>query len=459
VVIGGGITGLAAAHALGRGGSDLDVTLLERDDRLGGKILTEKQDGLTFEGGADAFVARDSAILQLCDDLQLRSRLIAPDVFGAHIWSGGQMKMLPPDWAFGLPASVSSLMGTDLVSFGGRLRALWDLVAPGKLTGDDISVGELVRRRFGDELLEQTVDPLLAGSRAGTADDISLAAAMAPVDSVARGSASITRGLGAARREGKLPQGPPPFLGLPEGMQGLVDRLSQSLPPVAVRTGTEARRIATSGTGYEVHLAHGKAIPADAVILATPAFAAAELLDALTPEAARQLYGIQYASVAVAVLAYEGGIGSVPASGSGFLVPSRDRRVLSACTWYSKKWRAAAPDDGGLVLRCFVGRSGRDASLALEDEDLIALIDAEVREAIGLQTPLETWRVYRWDRGLPHYRVGHLRLLEQITAAMAPHPGIVLAGAGYRGSGLPDCVRQGQEAAARAVNFVSPSPR
>ncbi|MEA2505453.1 MAG: protoporphyrinogen/coproporphyrinogen oxidase [Actinomycetota bacterium] len=457
-MVGGGVTGLAAAHALGRGGG-IAVTLLERDDRVGGKVLTEHRDGVTFEAGADAFVAREAAILQLCDDLRLRSDLIAPDIFGAHIWTRDGMKRLPSDWAFGLPTTVSGLMGNDLVPLRARLRALGDLALPGRVAGEDISVGELVRRRFGGELLEQVVDPLLAGSRAGTADDISLAAAMPPLDAVARSSASIMRGLGAARREGKLSQGPPPFLGLPGGMQDFVDRLTESLQPATVRTGTEARHINPSGTGYEIELGNGEMVPADAVIVATPSFVAAELLEAHNPEAARHLYRIQYASAAVAILVYDGGSESLPASGSGFLVSSRDHRVLSACTWYSKKWAGTAPGDGRLVLRCFVGRAGREASLALDDEDLVGLMDAEVREAIGLEAPLVTWKVFRWDRGLPHYRVGHLRLLEQVDTAMASQPGIALAGAAYRGSGLPDCVRQGEEAAVRAINFVSSSPR
>jgi oxygen-dependent protoporphyrinogen oxidase len=282
---------------------------------------------------------------------------------------------------------------------------------------------------------------------------------MPSLDAVARSSASVMRGLASARREGKLPQGPPPFLGLPGGMQGFVDRLTESLQPATIRTGAEVGRIIPSAAGYEIQLGNDESVPADAVIVATPSFVAAQLLEALNPEAARHLYRIQYASVAVAVLIYHGGSDALPASGSGFLVPSRDRRVLSACTWYSKKWGRSAPADGRLVLRCFVGRSGRDASLALDDEDLIGLIDAEVRAAIGLEDALGTWKVFRWDRGLPHYSVGHLRLLEQVDAAMAPHPGIVLAGAAYRGSGLPDCVRQGEEAAACAVNFVSSSAR
>ncbi|MDP9223486.1 MAG: protoporphyrinogen oxidase [Actinomycetota bacterium] len=456
VVIGGGITGLAAAHAVSRHADGLDVTLLEREPRLGGKILTEHHDGITYEAGADAFVARDPAILQLCDDLQLRDDLIPPDVFGAHIWSRGQLKSLPQDWPFGLPASTSSLLGSDLLPIGGRCRALWDLVAPGKVTGDDISIGELVRRRFGSELLERIVDPLLAGSRAGTPDDISLAAAVPQLNAVARRSSSIIRGLAQARRQGELPEGPPPFLGVFGGMQKLVQALAGSLTKANVRVGTEASRIdASESGGYRVHLADGSALEADAVIVATPAFAAADLLASLSPEAARQLYRIQYSSSAVAVMVYENGHDSIPSSGSGFLVPSRDHGVLSACTWFSKKWARAAPADGRLVVRGFVGREARDASLSFDDDDLIGLIDAEVRVALDLPAPVQTWKLYRWDRALPHYRVGHLQLVQRIHGAIAAHAGIQLAGAAYGGSGLPDCVRQGEEAAARALNFLA----
>jgi oxygen-dependent protoporphyrinogen oxidase len=457
VVIGGGVTGLAAAHALAIRGDDLEVTLVEGDARLGGKIMTEHEDGITYEGGADAFVARDPAILQLCTDLGLRGDLVAPSVFGAHIWSGDKMKALPAEWAFGLPTGASSILGSDLLPLDTKIRALWDLVAPGKLTGDDISVGDLVRRRLGGQLLERVVDPLLGGSRAGTADDISLAAAMPQLDAVARSFASLARGLNKARREGELPEGPPPFLGLPGGMQRLVDSLAGSLGRVSVRTGTRAVSIDGGPAGYSIPLDDGAALQADGAIIAVPAYSAAELVDAINPEAARQLYRIQYASSAVAVLVYPGGQEKVPRTGSGFLVPSRDHRTLTACTWYSTKWPEAAPGDPRLVLRCFVGRTDREASLALDDDDLVGLIDGEVKEALGLTETLQTWKLYRWDRGLPHYRVGHLTLVEKIDAAVAATPGIELAGAAYRGTGLPDCVRQGQQAAARVLAFVAAS--
>jgi protoporphyrinogen/coproporphyrinogen III oxidase len=454
-VIGGGITGLAAARGLGGASADVHVTLLEREPRLGGKILTEHADGITYEAGPDAFVARDPAIMQLCSDLGLGEDLIPPAVFGAHIWSGGKLKELPAGWAFGLPASTGALLSSRLLPLDTKIRALWDLAAPGKLTGDDISIGDLVRRRFGGQILERVVDPVFAGSRAGTVDDISLAAASPPLDAVARSASSITRGLGKARREGKVPQGPPPFLGLAGGMQGLVERINNSMSGVTVMTGTAAERVETSGRDYQVHLDNGSTLDADAVVIATPAFDAAGLLESVDPETARQLYRIQYASSAVAVLVYEGSHDKIPKTGSGFLVPSKDHKVLSACTWFSKKWPTAVPGDDRLVLRCFVGRSGREASLALDDASLLSLIDVEVRDALKLTVALQTSRLYRWDRGLPHYRVGHLQLIEKIDAALAAAPGIALAGAAYRGSGLPDCVRQGEAAAARILNFLT----
>jgi oxygen-dependent protoporphyrinogen oxidase len=240
-------------------------------------------------------------------------------------------------------------------------------------------------------------------------------------------------------------------------MNKLVDRLADSLHRVDLRLGSAALRIDRTRDGYLVHLERGGSLATDAVIVAIPAFAAAQLLEGMSPEAARDLLRIQYASSAVAVLVYDGGVGSVPTSGSGFLVPSRERRALSACTWFTKKWPAASPVDGRLVLRCFVGRAGRDVSLERDDEDLIGVIDAEVRHALKLTSQLQTYKLYRWERGLPHYRVGHVKLVEQIGAALAEHPGLELAGAAYRGSGLPDCVRQGRQAAAAAMNFITGS--
>jgi oxygen-dependent protoporphyrinogen oxidase len=239
-------------------------------------------------------------------------------------------------------------------------------------------------------------------------------------------------------------------------MQQLVDELRSSLTSVDLRIGAEAARIETSQQRrYRVGITNGEAVHADAVIVGAPAFAAAELLTSLAPDTARSLAGIRYASSAVAVLVYDGGDVAIPGYGSGFLVPSGDHRVLSACTWFSKKWPHASARKERLVLRCFVGRAGDESILALDDDGLVDLIDNEVREALDMQSSLESWKLYRWNRGLPIYRVGHLRMLEELEASLERHPGIELAGAGYRGSGIPDCVRQGKEAAGRVLDLVT----
>ena len=451
-VIGGGISGLVAAHRVAQRGHR--VVLLEAAGRAGGKVLTEKLDGITIEAGPDSFLAREPWAVDLCKEVGLADQLVEPAIFGAQVWTPSGLRRLPPEFPFGLPSSPVAAMRSRVLSPLGALRASADLLTPGPLTGPDVSIGSFVRRRFGTEVLDRLVDPLVAGTRAGRADDVSLAAAAPQIDAMARSNRSVIMALRSARRRGSLGAGPPPFLALRGGMQKLVDRLVEELHGHGeVRTSTPVEELRRRPDGsYFVGLPFGDSIKADAVVIATPAYAAARLLKTLNPVAAAELRQISYASVVSIILVYDS-TRHTWLEGSGMLVPSSANKTLAACSWYSKKWPHHAAD-GRLVIRCFVGRAAQEAATELPDEDLVAIVTRELDDAIGPPDRLLRSRVTRWDRGLPQYSVGHLDQVRRIEKALETTPGIALAGAAYRGSGLPDCIKTGDEAAQLVHTWV-----
>jgi oxygen-dependent protoporphyrinogen oxidase len=310
-----------------------------------------------------------------------------------------------------------------------------------------VSVGALVRRRLGDEVLERLVDPMLAASRAGRADELGLAAAAPDLDQIARSHASLILGARSALRS-TAPSGPP-FLGLATGMQTLVDQLVLDLPGVEIRLDTPVTGIAERGASLAVSTATGEA-RADGMVITAPTFAASAMLQELSARAAEELRAIEYASGAVIALVYEPA--SVPGStGSGVLVPTVENKLMTACAWFSRKWAYAEHPRGALVVRAFVGRTADEAPLDVDDDSLVARVDEEVREVGGIEASAVTAHVARWDKALPQYAVGHLDRLQRVVDALAPWPAVALGGAGYWGSGIPDCIRQGHAAAARVL--------
>jgi oxygen-dependent protoporphyrinogen oxidase len=448
-VVGGGIAGLVAARELTRA-AGTRVVLFEASERLGGKIRTGALEGLQVEEGPDSFVAREPAARRLCEELGLGADLVEPAAFGAHVWLGDKLRPIPAGFVLGVPADPLGVVSSRILSVRGALRALGDLVLPGRLEGPDVAVGDLVRRRFGPEVLDRLVDPILAGTRAGSTDQMSLAAAAPQIDAVARAHRSITLGLVRDRQAGGS-QGAPPFLGLRSGMERLVDRLREELAErTDIRTATSVEGIAASNGSYRLQHAGGETAVAG-VVVAAPAFAAAKALAGLSPEAAAELDAIDYASVGIVNLLYPPGAVRPPPQGSGILVPSSQRRMLAGCTWTDRKWPHLAPPDGGTLIRCFVGRGGGEPALDLPDDELARRADAELAAAMKRSVAPRAWQVTRWRRAIPQYVVGHNERMDLVESALARWPGLALAGSAYRGSGLTDCVIQGQSAARRVL--------
>lgn len=443
-VVGGGVTGLVAARELNRAGAD--VVLFEAAPDAGGKIVTKTLENVAVEGGPDSFLVRDPWPVDLCRAIGLGNDLIRPAVFGGLVWSRGRLHAMPRGMVLGIPTLPVKMARGSLLSARGALRGLGDLFNSKPLTGPDVSVGALVRHRLGDEVLERLVDPLLAGTRAGDADEMSLAAAAPELDTIARRHRSLVLGLRAWKPE--RPE-TPVFMAPVGGMTRLVQALKTELLDADLRFGSPVERVERDGTGFRVN-----DVRAEAVVLTAPAHATAGQVASLDEGAAQALASIPYASVAVAALAYPSSAGEPPRNGSGVLVPRAEARTIAACTWYSTKWPASSLSDG-FILRAVVGRSGRHPALDLDDRDLVARVHEDLSEMLGLKEPPRAHLVTRWENGLPQYTVGHLDRVTGAELALAQKGPVFLAGAGYRGSGIPDCIRGANEAAAAVMNALA----
>ena len=447
-VVGGGITGLAAAYAL-RGH---DVTLLERDARLGGKILTERIDGFLLEAGPDSFLTTKPQAVALCRELGLADRLTGTNPGRTvYVLSRGRLHPLPDGLMLIAPTKVAPFLRSRLFSLREKARIAADLFLPPRAADRDESLAAFVRRRLGQAALDRIAAPLLAGIYAGESEQLSLRATFPQLLDLEKKYGSLIAGMLAQRRrtavspstDGRLPL----FMTLDDGLDRLVDRLAASLQGVDVRTGTGVAALSRSASGYSLHLDTGDRVRADAVMLTTPAYVTADLLDALAPDAAALLRQIPYASTATISLGYRQQ-DLPPLDGHGFVVARGEGRRITACTWASTKWPARAPGGYGL-LRAYVGSAGDPEVLEGSDDEIIQIVRGELAAAMGLQARPVLTRVVRWPRSMPQYTLGHLDRLAAIERALSRLPGIVLAGAGYRGIGLPDCIRQGRAAAAR----------
>jgi oxygen-dependent protoporphyrinogen oxidase len=437
VVIGGGIAGLAAAHAL-RG---FDVTVLEGSDRLGGKLRTSPVAGIDVDEGAESFLARVPEALGLARAVGCGDALVNPATSAASVWSRGRLRPLPPRTLFGVPASVGSLYG--VLSLSETLRASADLMRGGDASDQDESVGALVGRRMGRAVVDRLVDPLLGGVYAGRADELST---RATVPQLATATTSLIR---AVRVAVPAPTGSPApvFATLLGGLGSFADAVAHASGARLV-TGRLVRRLHRTASGFRV--VHGattdeQAIDADAVVVAVPATNAARLLADVAPAATAELNAIEAASVAVVTTVWRRQ-DVTRVNGSGYLVPSVAGRPVKAVTYASSKWPHIGTGEL-VVMRASVGRHGDTSDLHRDDAELAEIATEELRLCIGVTgTPVD-FRVSRWGGGLPQYTVGHVDRVRRIRAAVAGVRGLAVCGASYEGVGIPACIRTGQQAA------------
>jgi oxygen-dependent protoporphyrinogen oxidase len=451
-VIGGGMAGLAAAHRLletSRRGTPVDVTLFEAGARAGGTIATEHTGGFLVEGGPDAFITDKPWALALCNRLGIRDRLVGTCEGDrrTRVVRGGRLHPLPEGFLMLAPTDLRSLAWSPLFSWPGKVRMALDLVLPRGRGGDE-SLASFVRRRLGREALDRAADPLVGGIYTADPERLSLAATMPRFLDVEREHRSLILGLRARAASPTERSAAGARYGLfashARGMGALVDDLVERLPGV-VRVHTPVSGLARQGAAWRFR-AGGEATAADAVIVAAPAPAAAALLADLDPTLGRMLGAIDYATSATVTLGYDAPEVDAVLEGFGFVVPAIERRPLLACTFASRKFPGRAPA-GHALVRAFVGGARRPEIVELDDDALVAAVRGELRALLGIASTPILVRIHRYRRAMPQYAVGHLDRVAAIDARVAALPGLALAGAAYRGVGIPDCVRSGEAAA------------
>jgi len=456
VIVGGGISGLATAHYLRSGlGADVALTVVESGSQLGGKVATKEFSGHLVDTGPDALLVRLPAMAALLDDLGLSDLVVAPAALGAHVWSRGHLRRLPAGTLFGIPDRLLPLLKSRLLSPAGLVRAALDLVLPRRRPVDrDPSIAELVIPRLGTEVFDRLVEPLLGGVHAGRAAELSAHSTVPDIEAIARDNRSLYLGIRRMRRNAPPASGGPALVTLDGGLARLVEALVTRLAGADLRPDSTVGLIARVGDRYRVALEGGEDIVADAVVLATPAFATARLLADLAPDAATELAQIPYVDVATICLAYPRTALGRPLDGTGFLVPPEEGKFLVGCTWSSAKWPHLA-DDTHVVIRCMVGRRGDSRWLDMDDETIVRRVHGELVEAMGLTAGPVQERVQRWPQAMPQYLVGHQDRLDALDAALRDLPGLYLTGAAYRGIGLASCVANAQRTAKKITEALS----
>jgi oxygen-dependent protoporphyrinogen oxidase len=457
-VVGGGIAGLAAAAQVRAERPDADVVVLESSPDIGGKLRLGEVGGVVVDVGAEAMLNRRPEAVDLAHAAGLGDDLVYPATTSANLWSRGELLVMPRTM-MGIPVDLKTLAESRVISKAGLARAAMDSVLPASsLDGHDASIGGLVEERFGKEVVDRLVEPLLGGVYAGHAREISARAAVPQVVALLDRDRSLAR---AATRAMSGPTSDAPVFA---GISGGVGRLPAAVVATSgVRVETDAtvrdlaRRPEGGWTLVVGSTREPRLVQAEAVVLAVPAPPAARLLSDVAPAAALELARIEYASVAVITLAFRAR--DFPeVEGSGFLVPPVERRAVKAATFSFAKWdwvRDAGADL--LLMRCSLGRHREEHQLQKTDEELVDVALHDLADMIGLSVRPVDAHVQRWGGGLPQYAVGHLDRVATIRSEVGRLPGLAVCGAAYDGVGIPACIASGRRAADEVL-AVLPAP-
>ena len=458
-IIGGGISGLAAAFALEehRRAGAVEYTLYESSPHFGGVLRTEHVQGCVVEAGPDSFISEKPWAADLCRALGLGDQLIGSNDADrkTYILVRGRLIPMPDGLMFMVPTKILPTGFSPLFSWSTKLRMARELLHPPRAGDADESVASLVERHYGAEMVDRLADPLLSGVYGGEAASLSVRAVLPRFAEMERAHGSLGRAMLAARRKIIRPAhkpAPPLFTSLKNGMQHLVESLVPRLNQASLLTNSTVQSIQRETEGGWSVSAGPKSADFDAVILAVPTYTAAQTLSSCSPELAAELAAIQYSSSITVGLGYDRAVRQSLPPGFGFLVPRSEGKQLLAATFVHNKFPHRTPDDRAL-LRCFFAGSNSENIWQQTDDGIIAVVRNELQQILGLRAAPLFARVYKWKSAMAQYGVGHLERLDRIELLRQQLPGLALAGNGYRGIGVPDCVRSGQEAAKQLLNL------
>ena len=467
VVIGGGITGLSAAYELQKAieaGQPVDYLLVEKDNRLGGKIITEKIDGYTVEGGPDCFLSEKPWVGEMAQKLGITDRLMGSNEASkrTYVYADGRLNQLP-DGLMGLvPTKIIPFALSPLISWPGKIRMAFDFIIPQKKTDDDETLGSFVTRRLGKEALDKIAEPLIGGIHAGDPDQMSLKATFPRFIQMEQKHGSLIKAMLIGRRNMPKPKPPEPgkvqktfFMTFIGGMCELTDTIVSKLDKSKILTGKTVQKVVKNPDGsYVVHIEGMKPVEASAVILTAPSHKAAEIVNELDKTLAQNLADIPQATSATVNLAFKRSDVQESLQAFGFIVPISEKRKIKAGTYSSTKWNYRTPSDEYVLIRAFVG-GARNQELVFQDDDaMLQMVLAELKDIIGLKAEPVMHKIYRWVKGMPQYTVGHLKRIETIEARVVANPGLYVVGGSYKGVGVGDCINVGAQAVEKALAHV-----
>jgi len=454
VVVGGGITGLTAAHRLAERG--VSFRLLEAGPRLGGVIRTESVDGFLLEGGPDALLAQKPEGVALCKELGLGARLIPtnPEKRTVFVLHRGGLHPLPEGMVLAVPTRIGPFLKSGLFSWPGKVRMGLDLLRPARRDTGDESIAAFLRRRFGQEAVDRLGEPLLAGIHAGDPERLSIRASFPRFADLEMRYGSLIRGLWTATP--KSEPGSSAFYSLAGGLGELVTALESRLSsasPTSLYKDAEARGLERSNGSFRL-TAGSNEVRARSVILALPPSRSAALLQGIASSLARSLGEIRYSNTATVCLGFRREDVRNELDGYGLIVPRSEGLRTMACGFFSTKFPGRAPA-GYVLLRGFLGGARDPEVLTLDDAGLASLVEREMGPVLGIRGPRVVSRVFRWPQGTPQLEVGHMERVAAIEGQIRETPGLFVTGAGFRVTGIPDCVADGSAAAVAAHAFLS----
>ena len=448
VIIGGGITGLAAAYELSR--RQVPFLLLEASDRVGGLIRTEHVAGFTVDAGADSLLVQKPAGVQLCQEVGLGLQLMSTTPpRTAFVLKGGRLHALPVPSVLGIPTTAAALVRYDLLNWRARARIAVEPFVPRRAPADE-SVASFFRRRFGAESVPLVAEPLLGGIHAGDIESLSMPSLFPRLVDAERKRGKVL--LNLARNRQPAPDGV--FRGLRGGMEELVDAVRLRLPSSSLRLNTLVRSLHRGSASWRI-AAGAELLDAAAVVVAAPAHAGVTLLAAVDDAASQICQSVPYVSTASVALGFNRADVAHPLTGSGFVVARRDSRArITACTWVSSKWENRAPE-GHVLLRAFIGGAHDPGAVDASDSELVDIAIGDLTGVLGIAAAPMMTRVYRWRHSGAQHNVGHRARMNGLRERLRALPGLFVAGSGFESIGIPDCVGQGRSVAALAADYVT----
>lgn len=462
IIIGGGIAGMTTAFYLQKHIHEknlpMEIKLVEASHRLGGKMQTVIRDGFTIERGPDSFLARKTSMIRLAKAVGMEHQLVPNATGKSFILANEELHSMPGGSIMGIPTEIGPFVTTGLFSIPGKLRAALDFILPRSESEKDQALGGFFRRRLGNEVVENLIEPLLSGIYAGDIDQMSLMSTFPQFYEVEQKYRSLILGMKkSAPAQSKKPENKDKknggFLTFKTGLQSFAEAIEAKLNPDSILKGHRVEKITKTNKGYEIYLNNGETLFAHCIVAATPhqitqsMFSQYKFFDPFK--------SVPSTSVATVALAFPKEAIQHDIDGTGFVVSRNSDYSITACTWTHKKWLHSTPE-GKALLRCYVGRAGDETIVDLSDDQITKIVLDDLKKTMDITMNPDFVIVSRWKNSMPQYTVGHKQRLETINRHLKEElPGVFLAGASYGGVGVPDCIDQGEEAVKKVLDFLN----